>query len=111
VRLVLARTAKQHSTASRPLMPTPIPSALAGPEGVYDFGIEEVFWLDQWFLRGAAGDGDGLAEFARGVDVVNAAADDARLRDDRAILPLVPSIAHADGNAVLELQWSDDGAR
>ena len=45
----------------------------------------------------AAGDGDGLAELGGRVEVVDAAADDAGGRLDRAVLAAGPALAHADG--------------
>ena len=43
--------------------------------GIYDFRLEQVLGLDQRLLRRAAGNGQGLAELGRRLDVVDAAAD------------------------------------
>src|SRR5581483_12473249 len=60
---------------------------------------------------GAAGDGHRLAELRRRVDIVDAAADQAGGGQDRAVLPLVPAVAHANGAAVGKLHWAGDAAR
>src|SRR5262249_20202471 len=59
---------------------------------------------DERLLRRAARDGDGLAELRRGLHVVDAAADQAGLGQDGAVLAPVPAVADADGLAVAELQ-------
>src|SRR5205823_4547106 len=50
-------------------------------------------------------------ELRGGLAVVDAAADQPRLRQDHAILPLVPAVADADGAAVGELQRAGDRPR
>src|SRR5262249_55638294 len=65
--------------------------------GIDDLGVEQVFRIDKWFGGSTASDGDGLAEFAGSFDVVDAAADDAGLGEDGAVLALMPAVADADG--------------
>ena len=71
--------------------------------GIYDFRLEQVLGLDQRLLRRAAGDGQGLAELGRRLDVVDAAADQAGLGEERAVLPLMPAVADANGAAIPKL--------
>ena len=68
-----------------------------------DFGLEEIFGFCERIGGCPAGDGDGLIELGGYIEGVNAAADDAGRRLNRAALAADPALAHADRRAAGEL--------
>ena len=74
-----------------------------------DLGVEQVFRLGQRLRGGALADGDGLPEFGRRLQVVDAATDDPGRGDDRTVLALMPAVADPEGGTVLELQFAAGG--
>ena len=71
-----------------------------------DFGIEQILRFAQWILWCPLRDRDRLPELSRSRKVIDAATDDAGLCQDRAILPLVPTMTHANRLAIVELQFT-----